>query len=539
MLRVRKTSLLPRSLLIHQHCSYSKQHDVIIGVYDKGNGVSTPKSNSILENENESDLIKNAKWDMGKVRLAYLNKNKYKRAALVGVGQSQEKEPEKEVDEEKKDPYKQNNKIKLNQQFAPNDHGEWSITQAEKVREGVKKAVVALREDDRKNTSAILVDTSLAGQQYEQEAVEGAVLGTYEFKLPDSNMYDKTDPPLKIFPLDEQFEAPAFKKGKIYAQSQIMAATLAEMPANLMTPIIFSHTMKQHFESLRNDRVKVDIFDSEWAANKEMNSFLTVAKGSDEDPRVLEVTYTGNPDSSDIDLVLVGKGITFDSGGISLKPGAGMKDMKGDMGGAAATMSALHGIVQLGLPINVKGLAFLCENMPSSRAVKPGDVVRAMNKKSIEIDNTDAEGRLILADALCYASEMKPRVIVDCATLTGAIVVALGNTASGVFSSSNELWNVIDQAGQNTNDYMWRMPLFQDHYMRQIKAKVAKLVNVGGKEAGSCTAATFLSQFVDFDKVGHWSHIDIAGTSMTKQGMTGRPTRALIEMATMLSEKKI
>jgi aminopeptidase len=248
------------------------------------------------------------------------------------------------------------------------------------------------------------------------------------------------------------------------------------------------------------------------------------------------VTYTGNPSSKEIDLILIGKGITFDSGGISIKPSPGMKDMKGDMGGAACVISGLLGISQLEIPLNVIGLAFLCENMPGGNAVKPGDVVRAMNKKSIEIDNTDAEGRLILADALCYASEKRPNIIVDCATLTGAVVVALGHAASGVYTSSNELWQKIDIAGQKTNDYMWRMPLFKTHYLKQLKSQVAKLNNIGGREGGSCTAATFLSEFVDFDKVKHWSHIDIAGVSMGKEGQTGKPTRALIEFATLLKK---
>lgn len=213
-----------------------------------------------------------------------------------------------------------------------------------------------------------------------------------------------------------------------------------------------------------------------------------------------------------------------------------MKEMKGDMGGAAACASALHAIAQLHMPLNIVCLAYLCENMPSGKAVKPGDVITAMNGKTIEVDNTDAEGRLILADGLCYASDMKPKVLVDVATLTGAIVIALGNTASGVYTSSNRLWNMISQAGINTNDYMWRMPLFKEAYMKQLKSHVAKLNNIGGKEGGSATAATFLSEFVDADKVQSWAHIDIAGVAMVKQHQTGRPTRALIELAQLLSK---
>jgi aminopeptidase len=513
--------------------------DLILGVQEKG--VTVQKPNDVLFNHlNQTDLVKNAKWELGKVRLSYTSEEKYNRVAFLGVGKPKE-EKEKTIEEKHKPlaekKYKQNNKVPLTQQFKT-QRGDWSMEQAEKVREAVKNAVAALKSDDRKNTSKIVLDTTLAGEAYEQQAVEGAILGSYEFKLADNHLYETgEEKPITIEPLRD---SKAFKKGKIYANAQILAATLAETPANWMTPTIFANVMRQKFNSLDNEKVTVEIHDADWALQKEMNSFLAVAQGSDQEPRVLEVTYRGNPnDHETVELVLVGKGITFDSGGISLKPGAGMKDMKGDMGGAAATMAALHAIAQLGLPINVKGLAFLCENMPSGRAVKPGDVVRAMNKKSIEIDNTDAEGRLILADALCYASEMKPKVVIDCATLTGAIVIALGDQMSGVFSSSNDLWAEIDEAGQVTNDYMWRMPLFQEAHLKQLKTDVAKLVNVGGREAGSCTAASFLSQFVDFDKVDHWAHIDIAGSSMTKKGMTGRPTRALIEIATNLCNNNI
>jgi aminopeptidase len=514
--------------------------DLILGVYDNRKGLSvSPKVLDVPEQLKTSDLVQLSEWSLGKVRLSYLSQCEYRRVALVGLGKSKE---DKGQEVQPKSEFHQNNKIKTEEQFLTKLDEErdfkFSFRRAEKVRDAVKNSVRALCEDDRKRTNEIVLDTMLAGPEYEQQAVEGAFLGTFEFKLPDSAKYSipNDKPGITIEPLDI-LDTIAYSRGKIFAEAQIFAATLAETPANLMTPTIFASTIRHKFSTLNNDKVKVEIHDSDWALQKEMNSFLTVAKGSDEEPKIIEVTYKGKSNSDNIDLILVGKGITFDSGGISIKPGAGMKDMKGDMGGAAATMSALHAIVQLGIPLNIVGLAFMCENMPSGRAVKPGDVIRAMNKKSIEIDNTDAEGRLILADALCYASEKKPRIIVDCATLTGAIVIALGNHASGVFTSSNELWQKIEQAGVRTNDYMWRMPLLQDHYMKQLKTQVADLVNVGGREGGSCTAATFLSQFVDFDKVQHWAHIDIAGTSMTKKGMTGRPTRALIELASILSSQ--
>lgn len=211
-----------------------------------------------------------------------------------------------------------------------------------------------------------------------------------------------------------------------------------------------------------------------------------------------------------------------------------MHEMKGDMSGAGTVMGALLAIARLGLPINVNALAFLCENMPSGRAIKPGDVVRAMNNKTIEIQNTDAEGRLILADALCYSSTKKPKIIIDVATLTGAIVIALGNAATGVFTNSNQLWKSLEKASLKEADLFWRMPLFKDEYQKQLKSRVSQLNNIGGRPAGSATAAVFLSEFVDLKNV-QWAHLDIAGSSSNKDGYNGRPVRTLVEFAAQLA----
>ncbi|KAL0484206.1 cytosol aminopeptidase [Acrasis kona] len=525
----------------HLNCtllrSYSKMNsDIILGVYDKSKGLSTTDAKNAAEGLSDS-LINKAKWDIGKTRLTYTNNG---RTVLVGLGSSLDKSSnaekvEEESEGEKKDPYKQNNKIELSNQFINrNSNSSFDIETAEKIRECIKGAVKALKSDDRKSTKEIKLDALLAGEGYQRQVIEGAVLGTYDYILPDGEQFDsslKKKPTITINPLTNKSND--WDKVVIYAESQILAATLCETPANLMTPTIFAETMRSKFDSIKN--TSVQIHDREWASSLGMESFLTVAKGSDQEPKVLEVNYKGNPNSDQIDLILVGKGITFDSGGISIKPSSGMKDMKGDMGGAACTVSALHGIARLNLPINVISIAFLCENMPSGGAVKPGDVIRAMNKKSIEIDNTDAEGRLILADALCYASTKNPKIIVDCATLTGAVVVALGHAASGVYTNSQSLWQCIDESGQATNDYMWRMPLFKSKFMKQLKSHVAHLNNIGGRPAGSCTAATFLSEFVDFNHVQHWAHIDIAGTSQVSSEMTGAPTRCLIELASNLN----
>jgi len=290
------------------------------------------------------------------------------------------------------------------------------------------------------------------------------------------------------------------------------------------------------------ENVNVVVRDEEWIREKKMGCFLGVSKGSNEPPKFVEIHYKGAGDDVE-PLVLVGKGVTFDSGGISIKPSAGMAEMKADMTGAAAVVSSVWGAAKLKLPINIVALTPLCENMPSGHATKPGDVLTAMNGTTVEVDNTDAEGRLILADALTYAHELKPKAILDVATLTGAIAVALGSEYIGVFSSCNKLWGDLEEASKTSGDLMWRMPLVPFHrhkienrtlptsYHKQMKSNVATIINASKQRTGgACTAATFLSLFaLSKDKADSpvpWAHLDIAGgmssESVLIKGMTGR-----------------
>jgi len=277
-----------------------------------------------------------------------------------------------------------------------------------------------------------------------------------------------------------------------------------------------------------------------------MRTFLSVAKGTSEPAKLLELHYKGAADKNAAPLVFVGKGITFDSGGISLKPAADMKAMRADMGGAATVTSAALAIAKLKLPINLIVITPLTENLPGPSANKPGDVIYAMNGKTVEIDNTDAEGRLVLSDAIYYATSVfKPHTVIDVATLTGAVVIALGSLYSGVFTNSDELWTQLHTSGLETNDKFWRMPL-DDEYGPQIHGSNADLCNTGGRPAGSCTAALFLKNFVDGideeDATIRWAHVDIAGTMEAprvgpyqKKGMTGRPVRAFVDFVQRLS----
>ncbi|CAL1600912.1 unnamed protein product [Knipowitschia caucasica] len=368
-----------------------------------------------------------------------------------------------------------------------------------------------------------------------QSAAEGAVLGLFN--------YDqlKTKKKTQVTPqLHGSADSSGWAKGVVYAEGQNLARLLMEAPANHITPTAFANIIEERISSI-GQRVLIHKRSKTWIEEQQMGAFLSVSRGSDEAPLFLELHYNGSPDSAEPPLLLVGKGITFDSGGISLKPSQSMDAMRADMGGAATVCASVVTAAALKLPVNIIGLAPLCENMPSGRATKPGDVVKAKNGKTIQVDNTDAEGRLVLADALCYGHTFNPRAIVNVATLTGAMDVALGSAATGVFTNSDWLWGQLQKASVVTGDRVWRMPLFQ-HYTRQVTdSQLADLNNVGkySRSGGACTAAAFLREFVTLP---HWAHLDIAGVMSNKdevpylrKGMSGRPTRTLVEFAAGLS----
>lgn len=332
-------------------------------------------------------------------------------------------------------------------------------------------------------------------------------------------------------PSSDSCDEELWNNGVLKAGAQNLARRLADTPSNFMTPTHFCESARKTFERLD---VQVQVYDEKWAENQKMFSFLSVGKGSEEPSKFLELTYK-NGRKEDAPFVLVGKGVTFDSGGISIKPSASMDQMRADMSGAACVVATLYAAASMNLKANIVVLIPLCENMPSGKAVKPGDVVTARNGKTICVDNTDAEGRLILADALCYTEELKPKWVLDIATLTGAMQVALGNSATGVFTNSTKLYDLLQTAGSTTGDRVWRFPLWK-HYTKQVTEYPAFDVNnVGkGKGGGSCTAAAFLKEFVPPNT--DWLHLDIASVmgplddlSYLSKGMTGRPTRTLIE----------
>jgi leucyl aminopeptidase len=301
------------------------------------------------------------------------------------------------------------------------------------------------------------------------------------------------------------------------------ARDLANMPANICTP---NHLAKEARKLGRaHDQLSVQVLEEKKMRELGMGTLLAVTAGTIEPAKLIVMNYKGGK-SGDRPYVLVGKGVTFDTGGISLKPGAKMDEMKYDMAGAASVIGTLRAVAAMKLPLNVIGVVAAVENMPGGKAIKPGDVVTSMSGKTVEILNTDAEGRLILCDALTYVERFKPRAVIDIATLTGACVVALGHHATALYANQDKLAEQLLAAGIDTHDRAWRMPLW-DEYQAQLKTNFADLPNIAGPGGGSITAACFLSRFTE---KYHWAHLDIAGTAWNSspKGATGRPVPMLL-----------
>ena len=318
----------------------------------------------------------------------------------------------------------------------------------------------------------------------------------------------------------------ALAQAQAVANGMDLTKELGNLPANVCTPTYLAHTAKK---LAKEYKFEVEVLERKQLEALKMGSFLSVTNGSDEPPKFIVLKHMGGK-SKDAPVVLVGKGITFDSGGISIKAGPGMDEMKYDMGGAASVLGTFRAIGEMDLKLNVIGVIASCENMPSGRATKPGDIVTSMNGLTIEILNTDAEGRLVLCDALTYAERFNPAVVVDIATLTGACIVALGNHNSGLFTRSDEaheqLAAELMAAGKEASDTAWRLPI-EEAYNEQLKSNFADLANIGTPGGASVTAACFLENFT---RKYTWAHLDIAGTAWKSggaKGATGRPVPLL------------
>jgi leucyl aminopeptidase len=370
-----------------------------------------------------------------------------------------------------------------------------------------------------------------------QAEVEGAILGLYTFQLYQSEKQAATEQvSLLAQEQDQDSFTHAIQRAQALADATNFARSLVNEPPNVLTPAALAQRAKAMAKEVG---IECEIFDKTKIAELGMGGLLGVSQGSSEPPYFIILRYRGAAHTEQ-GMALVGKGITFDTGGISLKPAEGMDEMKGDMGGAAAVIGAMQAIAHLQPAINVTALIPTCENRPGATAYLPGDVLKIMNGKTIEIVNTDAEGRLVLADALSYASRAGLSPIIDVATLTGGIVVALGSTMTGLFCNDGQLTNEIIAAGRTAGEKFWPMPL-DDEYGAFIKSDIADIKQTAGRPASSVTAAKILENFVDNAK---WAHLDIAGTSYVEQkkpyqekGGTGVGVRTLAELALQLAQK--
>ncbi len=313
--------------------------------------------------------------------------------------------------------------------------------------------------------------------------------------------------------------------GTAIAAGTNLTRDLGNLPGNMCTPTYLARRARSLFKDA--PRASVTILSEADMRRLKMGSLLSVSAGSSEPAKLIVMEYKGGP-ARNAPLVLVGKGITFDTGGISLKPGAAMDEMKFDMCGAGTVFGVMQAALEMQLPVNLVGIVAAAENMPDGSATRPGDVVTSMSGQSIEILNTDAEGRLVLCDAITYARRFKPAAIIDIATLTGAIIVALGKHTTGMFANDDTLADQLLAAGTRTYDRAWRMPLF-DEYQSLLKSNFADMANIGGRDAGSITAACFLSRFAGETP---WAHLDIAGVAFRSgatKGATGRPVQLLCD----------
>ncbi len=368
---------------------------------------------------------------------------------------------------------------------------------------------------------------------------EGFSLGVYRYSLKSgSDSGRSSEKKYSIYVAGDPEAKAELDRAKKVVESVYLARDLGNAPPSTLNPETFELFARELVKGSRNLELKV--FRRDDLERMGMNGILSVGRGSSVEPRLLVVSYRGG--STD-PVAFVGKGITFDSGGYNIKTAQGMREMKFDMSGAAAVLASLKAISDLGLEINVYGLIPLAENLISGSSYKPGDVIKMYNGTTIEVDNTDAEGRIILGDAIAYASkDLNAKVIVDLATLTGAIIVALGSQAAGLFSNSDRLASMIEEASKRTGERVWRMPLWDD-YLEDIKSEVADIKNTGVQgAAGAQAGAAFLSRFAEGSE---WAHLDIAGVAWVQRegprrpyypkGATGYGVRLLVELAKMLS----
>ncbi|RPG51497.1 MAG: leucyl aminopeptidase [Gammaproteobacteria bacterium TMED1] len=397
----------------------------------------------------------------------------------------------------------------------------------------IKKLIIALQSLSIKSASVSIRDFKCEGRSSEwliERTIEYFESGTYEYlEMKGISKVERTLlNKINFLCSRELLNAvrAGIKRGKALAGGMQLAKNLANAPGNICTPSYLAKKARQLCRGKTN--LSLSVLEERDMKKLGMGAFLAVSQGSDEPGKLVIINYQGARKTKQ-PHVLVGKGITFDTGGISLKPPPSMPEMIYDMSGAASVLGTLSCIAEQELPINVIGVLAAAENMPSGKATRPGDIIKTMSGQTVEILNTDAEGRLVLCDALTYIDKYKPASVIDVATLTGAIITSLGSVASGLFSNDDQLAEQIISAGEVACDRVWRLPIWEE-YQTQIASAFADMANIGGKEAGSITAACYLARFA---KAYRWAHLDIAGTAFQgsgpSKGCTGRPVALLCQ----------
>ncbi len=407
--------------------------------------------------------------------------------------------------------------------------GKKGQTTAKQFRESISTVITTLKDSPAKNACYFLSEVDVIAKDAswnvrQQVEISYAALYTHDqFKREKSPEIALKE--IFIAADDESASNIFVAQGAATARGVELAKNLSNLPGNVCTPSYLA----EQAEKLANDfdAIETEILDEAAMEKLNMGSLLSVSRGSREPAKMIVMQYNGGK-KGESPVALVGKGLTFDSGGISLKPGAQMDEMKYDMCGGASVFGVIQAAAEIKLPINIVGVVPSSENMPDGEASKPGDIVTSMAGITIEVLNTDAEGRLILCDALTYTAKFKPAIVIDIATLTGACIIALGGQASGLMANDQALADSILAAGQQCDDRAWQLPIW-DEYHEQLKSPFADMQNIGGREAGSITAACFLSKFTE---KYNWAHLDIAGTawiSGAKKGATGRPVPLLMQ----------
>ncbi len=401
-------------------------------------------------------------------------------------------------------------------------------------RKIIKNSIRKLKETGAMEAVCYLPELNVKGRDIYwkiRQAVEVVQNNLYQFtQFKSKNKTDRRKLKKLILTVPTRRELPigeaAILDGHAIANGIKLTRDLANSPANICTPNFLAEQAKQLGKEYKS--IKVTVLDEKEMEKLGMGSLLSVTQGSREPAKLITLEYKGTKKSSK-PFALVGKGVTFDTGGISIKPSSAMDEMKFDMCGAASVLGVLRAVAELELPLNVVGVIPATENMPGGSATKPGDIFTSMSGQTIEVLNTDAEGRLILCDALTYCERFEPDVVIDIATLTGAVIIALGKHLTGMLSNHNPLARDLLNAGETSGDRVWQLPL-QEEYNQRLSSPFADMANIGGgREAGTITAACFLSRFTE---KYHWAHLDIAGTAWTSgnhKGATGRPVPLLVQ----------